>query len=147
VRGPGVIMLNALVVGLAQFFDVAARLSSGELFEQARVRIRLDVQDILPAVTGDLSQVRCVGVKRVLDQQDVQRRMILLKPRAKPFGGVALAVVLLLAVLFEYRLQRSSASSMRCCYAPCRSLRQNALCESGGSSVGVIAPRLLRRIS
>ena len=45
-----------------QLLDWAARQASGKLLEKAFVRIRLDVQKVMPAVAGDLPQMRRIGV-------------------------------------------------------------------------------------
>jgi hypothetical protein len=43
-------------------------LAAGKLLKEALVRIRLDVQDVAPAIAGDLPQMRGVGLERVFDQ-------------------------------------------------------------------------------
>ena len=102
---PGIVMLPARRIRLAELFEVATCLPSGELFEQARVRVGLDGEHRLPAVAADLAHMRRVGIERLLDQQNVQVVVAQVQISAEPFGGIALTIVFLRAVLPQHRLE------------------------------------------
>src|SRR5215210_1899155 len=77
--GPGEIMLLTSRINFAQFFDLAGGATSGELFFQARVRIRFDVQNVMPAVAPYLTDVRGVGIERIFDQNRLEIRILLVQ--------------------------------------------------------------------
>ena len=104
-RRPPIDVLHAFGSGLASFFDLAARLPSGELLEQTLMRVGFDVEDKLPAVARDLAHVRRIGVERILHQQQVQFVIAFVQSGAQAFGGIALAIVLFRPIGFQDRLE------------------------------------------
>ena len=88
VIGPGKEVLQALLIGQPQFFNLPARPASGKLLLQAFVRVRFDVQDVVPVVTDNLPNVRRVGIERVFHQDDFQVGVTLVEGRAELFAAL-----------------------------------------------------------
>src|SRR5262245_35949481 len=88
-----------------KLFYSAVRPSSGKLLLQARVGVRLDADHIAPAVAGDLTQMRRVGVKGVFHQNDRHPAIAFAQGFAEPLGRIALAIVLFRSVLPQDRLE------------------------------------------
>lgn len=98
-------MSQTLSIGELPFLQLAGRAATGQLACQTGVRVRLDVQNVVPAGLVDLPDVGRVGVERVLDQDQLQVGITSAQPGQQALGGVALAIVLGRAVLFEERLE------------------------------------------
>src|SRR5215207_8348198 len=94
-------MLDAPRICLAKFFDLSTRPSSSKLFLQTLVRIRLDVEDIVPLIASYLPNMGRIGVERVFNQEDFLVGIARRQGGAEALGGVAFTVVFLGAVGLE----------------------------------------------
>ena len=83
---------------------LASLVAGPQVLEQKRVVARLDADDVMHAGLGQVLQVRGVGTEGVFDDDDRQMGMLLAKLFQPAAGGIALAVVLGMAVLLDDRL-------------------------------------------
>jgi hypothetical protein len=91
-------MLDTLRDGDPGFHHLTARSTAGKLLLQARMRVRLDVQYVVPAIAGDLAKVRGVSVQGIFYQDHRQIVVAFSQSIAQPLGDVALAIALFRSV-------------------------------------------------
>ena len=83
---------------------LASFVEGPQVLEQKRMVARLDADDVTHAGLGQVLQVRGVGAEGVFDDDDRQMGMLLAELFQPAAGGIALAVVLGMAVLLDDRL-------------------------------------------